>query len=45
MTTLASILGLIPMALVLEPRSEQDASLARAIFEGLLAYLPAALAV
>ena len=31
MTTMATILGLIPMALALEPGSEQYAPLARAI--------------
>ena len=36
MTTLATLLGLIPMALALEPGSEQYASLARAILGGLL---------
>jgi multidrug efflux pump subunit AcrB len=35
MTTLATILGLIPMALALEPGSEQYAPLARAILGGL----------
>ena len=35
MTTLATILGMIPMALALEPGSEQYAPLARAIFGGL----------
>ena len=35
MTTLATVLGLIPMALALEPGSEQYASLARAILGGL----------
>jgi multidrug efflux pump subunit AcrB len=37
MTTLATLLGIIPMALALEPGSEQYASLARAIFGGLIA--------
>ncbi len=36
MTTLATLLGLIPMALALEPGSEQYAPLARAILGGLL---------
>ncbi len=36
MTTLATVLGLIPMALALEPGSEQYASLARAILGGLI---------
>jgi multidrug efflux pump subunit AcrB len=36
MTTLATVLGLIPMALALEPGSEQYASLARAILGGLM---------
>jgi len=36
MTSLATVLGLIPMALALEPGSEQYASLARAILGGLL---------
>lgn len=36
MTTLATVLGLIPMALALEPGSEQYAPLARAILGGLL---------
>ncbi len=35
MTTLATVLGLIPMALALEPGSEQYAPLARAILGGL----------
>jgi multidrug efflux pump subunit AcrB len=35
MTTMAMILGLIPMALALEPGSEQYAPLARAILGGL----------
>ena len=35
MTTMATILGLIPMALALEPGSEQYAPLARAILGGL----------
>ena len=35
MTTIATILGLIPMALALEPGSEQYAPLARAILGGL----------
>ena len=35
MTTLATILGLIPMALALEPGSEQYAPLARALLGGL----------
>ena len=35
MTTLATILGMIPLALALEPGSEQYAPLARAIFGGL----------
>jgi multidrug efflux pump subunit AcrB len=35
MTTLATILGMIPMALALEPGSEQYAPLARAILGGL----------
>lgn len=35
MTSLATILGLIPMALALEPGSEQYAPLARAILGGL----------
>lgn len=35
MTTLATILGLIPMALALEPGSEQYAPLASAILGGL----------
>ena len=35
MTTLATLLGLIPMALALEPGSEQYAPLARAIIGGL----------
>jgi multidrug efflux pump subunit AcrB len=35
MTTLATILGLIPMAFALEPGSEQYAPLARAILGGL----------
>jgi len=35
MTTLATLLGLIPMALALEPGSEQYAPLARAILGGL----------
>ena len=37
MTTLATLLGLIPMALALEPGSEQYAPLARAILGGLAA--------
>jgi multidrug efflux pump subunit AcrB len=37
MTTLATLLGLIPMALALEPGSEQYAPLARAILGGLTA--------
>jgi multidrug efflux pump subunit AcrB len=37
MTSLATILGLIPMALALEPGSEQYAPLARAIMGGLTA--------
>jgi multidrug efflux pump subunit AcrB len=37
MTTLATVLGIIPMALALEPGSEQYASLARAILGGLIA--------
>ena len=37
MTTMATILGLIPMALALEPGSEQYAPLARAILGGLAA--------
>jgi multidrug efflux pump subunit AcrB len=37
MTSLATILGLIPMALALEPGSEQYAPLARAILGGLTA--------
>jgi multidrug efflux pump subunit AcrB len=36
MTTLATVLGLIPMALALEPGSEQYAPLARAILGGLV---------
>jgi multidrug efflux pump subunit AcrB len=36
MTTLATVLGLIPMALALEPGSEQYASLARAILGGII---------
>ena len=36
MTTLATVLGLIPMALALEPGSEQYASLPRAILGGLI---------
>jgi multidrug efflux pump subunit AcrB len=36
MTSLATVLGLIPMALALEPGSEQYASLARAILGGLI---------
>ena len=36
MTTLATVLGLIPMALALEAGSEQYASLARAILGGLM---------
>jgi multidrug efflux pump subunit AcrB len=36
MTTLATLLGLIPMALALEPGSEQYASLARSILGGLI---------
>jgi multidrug efflux pump subunit AcrB len=36
MTTLATVLGLIPMALALEAGSEQYAPLARAIFGGLI---------
>jgi len=35
MTSLATILGMIPMALALEPGSEQYAPLARAIIGGL----------
>jgi multidrug efflux pump subunit AcrB len=35
MTSLATILGLLPMALALEPGSEQYAPLARAILGGL----------
>jgi multidrug efflux pump subunit AcrB len=35
MTTLATVLGLIPLALALEPGSEQYAPLARAILGGL----------
>jgi multidrug efflux pump subunit AcrB len=35
MTTLATILGLVPMALAIEPGSEQYAPLARAILGGL----------
>jgi multidrug efflux pump subunit AcrB len=35
MTTLATVLGLIPMALAIEPGSEQYAPLARAILGGL----------
>ncbi|MBS1822998.1 MAG: efflux RND transporter permease subunit, partial [Acidobacteria bacterium] len=35
MTSLATILGMIPMALALEPGSEQYAPLARAILGGL----------
>jgi multidrug efflux pump subunit AcrB len=37
MTSLATVLGIIPMALALEPGSEQYASLARAILGGLIA--------
>ncbi len=37
MTSLATVLGLIPMALALEPGSEQYASLARSILGGLIA--------
>jgi len=37
MTSLATILGMIPMALALEPGSEQYAPLARAILGGLTA--------
>ncbi len=36
MTSLATVLGIIPMALALEPGSEQYASLARAILGGLI---------
>jgi multidrug efflux pump subunit AcrB len=36
MTSLATVLGLIPMALALEPGSEQYASLARSILGGLI---------
>jgi multidrug efflux pump subunit AcrB len=36
MTTLATILGMVPMALALEPGSEQYAPLARAILGGLI---------
>jgi HAE1 family hydrophobic/amphiphilic exporter-1 len=39
MTSLATILGMIPMALALEPGSEQYAPLARAIIGGLTASL------
>ena len=39
MTSLATILGMIPMALALEPGSEQYAPLARAIIGGLSASL------
>ena len=35
MTTLATLLGLLPLALALEPGSEQYAPLARAIIGGL----------
>jgi multidrug efflux pump subunit AcrB len=35
MTTLATLLGIIPMALAIEPGSEQYAPLARAMFGGL----------
>jgi multidrug efflux pump subunit AcrB len=36
MTSLATVLGIIPLALALEPGSEQYASLARAILGGLV---------